>query len=52
MGFGFAPFDFALGSGGIPKVVGEGFDVPCGVGEFEDAGGDVVDVVLAVAIGW
>ena len=54
VGFGVAPFDFALGSGGcgIPKVIGKGFDVPCGVGEFEDAGGDVVDVVLAVAIGW
>ena len=53
MGFGFAPFDFALGSGEcrIPNVVSKGFDVPCGVGEFEDAGGDVVDVVLAVAIG-
>ena len=52
VGFGVAHFDFALGTGGcgIPKVIGKGFDVPCGIGEFEDAGGDVVDVVLAVAI--
>ena len=42
---------WGLGLGWVPEVLGEGGEVVGGVGEFEDAGGDVVDVGLGVAIG-
>ena len=36
----------------IAHVLGEGLQVPGGVGEFEDAGGNEVDIGATVVVGW
>lgn len=40
------------GCAAVAHVLGEGLHVPGGVDEFEDAGGDEVDVGLGIGFGW
>ena len=40
------------GCAAVAHVLGEGLHVPGGVDEFEDAGGDEVDVGLSIGFGW